>query len=280
MHIAWTYLLHAYYRKSKIEYRYFSQKGNKKRFDKTKKGAYKYWELAKCLNDQNSPIDKYTANNLRFMIGIRNEIEHQMTTSIDMSLSAKFQACCLNYNEYIKQLFGNNKSIDKYLPFSLQFSSISHEQFDLLQNNKELPSHIKTFIEEFESELSDEEYKNPKFAYRVLFIPKTANRKGQADKVIEFIKSDSELAKNVNHKYTVIKETERPKFLPKTIVEIVKKEGFTKFSIHKHTKLWKTMDAKNPSKSLGIQVEKNWYWYEQWLHQVREYCKKNAAQLK
>lgn len=37
-------------------------------------------------------------------------------------------------------------------------------------------------------------------------MPKTANRKGQADKVIEFIKADSDLAKDVNKHYAVVKE--------------------------------------------------------------------------
>jgi hypothetical protein len=70
MMIAWTYLLHAYYRSQKIEHRYFKDQGNRRKFDRTKKGAYKYWELERCLNDDNSPIDKDTANNLRFMIGL------------------------------------------------------------------------------------------------------------------------------------------------------------------------------------------------------------------
>src|SRR6266536_875390 len=121
MNIAWTYLLHAHYRKNGIEYRYFQLKGNHRRFDHTKAGAYKYWELERCLNDKNSPVDKDTANNLGFLIGIRHEIEHQMTTRIDTTLSAKFQACCLNYNDYVKNLFGNQLGIDKHLAFSLQF---------------------------------------------------------------------------------------------------------------------------------------------------------------
>ena len=45
-----------------------------------------------------------------------------------------------------------------------------------------------------------------RFAYRVLFVAKTANRKGQADEVIEFVKAGSALAKNVNKKYAIIKE--------------------------------------------------------------------------
>lgn len=64
--IAWTYLLHAYFRKNKIEYRYYNQKGQRKYFARTKAGAYKHWELERCLNDPKSPIDKDTANNLRF----------------------------------------------------------------------------------------------------------------------------------------------------------------------------------------------------------------------
>jgi hypothetical protein len=72
MIIAWTYLLHAYYRDKKIEHRYYDQKNKRRDFHKTKHGAYKYWELERCLNDRNSPIDKDAANNLRFLIGLRH----------------------------------------------------------------------------------------------------------------------------------------------------------------------------------------------------------------
>jgi hypothetical protein len=280
MNIAWTYMLHAYYRKHGVEYRYFKQKGQNRRFDRTTKGAYKYWELERCLNEYGCPVDRDVANNLRFLVGVRHEIEHQMTTRIDASFSAKFQACCLNYNDHIKKFFGEEHAIDKHLSFSLQFSSISKEQVAQLEAQPSLPAHIKSFVEGFEGKLTDEEFNSPKFAYRVLFVAKTANRKGQADEVIEFVKADSELAKNVNQKYAVIKETERPKLRPKTIVDIMKKEGFTKFNIHHNTLLWQDKDAKNPAKGLGTNVEGSWFWYETWLDQVREHCKANAGKFK
>ena len=66
---------------------------------------------------------------------------------------------------------------------------------------------------------------------------KTANRKGQADRVIEFVKSDSALAEAINKEYIVIKETEKKKYLPKQIVNLMKKEGYPGFSIHYHTML-------------------------------------------
>lgn len=168
MNIAWTYLLHAHYRVEGVEYRYFKQRAKRRVFDKTKSGAFKHWELDRCLSDDKSPIDKDAANNLRFLIGIRHEIEHQMTSRIDSSLDAKFQACCLNYNSYAKKLFGDKHGIDKYLAFSLQFSSISPEQAASLPPPESMPSHIQSYIDGFEGSLSDEEYDSPKFAYRVL----------------------------------------------------------------------------------------------------------------
>jgi len=277
MTIAWTYLLHAYYRYMKIEYRYFEQHGRRRVFDKTKKGAHKHWELERCLNDTNSPIDKDSENNLRFLIGLRHEIEHQMTTRIDDLLSARFQACCLNYNYYIKQLFGDEQGINKHLSFSLQFSTIEHEQKDMLGDHSELPAHIQSYVQDFDQTLSDDEYASQRYAYRILFVPKTANRKGQADQVIEFVKADSTLAQDVNKTYAVIKETERAKYLPKQIVEIMNGEGFTKFNMHQHTTLWQSQEAKKQGKGFGVQVAKQWYWYESWVKRVRKHCQENVA---
>lgn len=276
MIIAWTYLLHAYFRTHKIEYRYCNEKGKRRKFDKTKYGAYKYWELERCLNDVQSPIDKDTVNNLYFLIGLRHEIEHQMTTRIDDILSARFQACCLNYNEYIKKLFGDDLGIEKHLSFSLQFSTISTEQKELLEEYRDLPSNIQGYIQDFDTNLSDPEFSNPHYAYRILFVPKTANRKGQTDRVIEFVRSDSPLADAVNKEYAVIKETERKKYLPKQVVDQMNAEGYPGFTLHSHTKLWQFMDAKNHGKGFGALVAgKSWHWYECWVEKVRKHCQEN-----
>ena len=280
MNIAWTYLLHAHFRKERIEYRYFEQKSKRRVFDKTRSGAHKHWELERCLNHSASPVDNDTTNNLRFLIGIRHEIEHQMTSRLDSSLSAKFQASCLNYNEYVKKLFGAKHGIDKHLAFSLQFSSISREQAAALPPPGAMPSHIKAFVEGFEGSLSEEEFSSPRYAYRILFVAKTANRKGQADEVIEFVRADSTLAADVNKSYTVIKETERPKHLPTAIVKLMVQEGYDRFTIHSHTTLWQTEDAKAPGKGFGVLVEKTWYWYDTWLEVVRRHCEDNTVRYR
>lgn len=278
--IAWTYLLHAHYRKTQVEYRYFNMAGKRRAFHKTKAGAHKYWELERCLNCEYSPVDKNTSNNLQFLIGIRHEIEHQMTSRLDASLSAKFQACCLNYNTYVKKLFGDKHGIDKHLAFSLQFSSISREQVAALPQPDAMPSHIRSFVEGFEGKLSEDEFNNSRYAYRVLFVAKTANRKGQADEVIEFVKADTELAADVNKAYTVIREIERPKYLPSGIVKLMQQEGYHRFTMHDHTTLWRKADAKADGKCFGVQVERAWYWYDSWLEFVRKHCEDNVVKFK
>jgi hypothetical protein len=127
MVIAWTYLLHAYYRSQRIEYRYCELKtgGKRRRFDRTKTGHIKYWELERCLSDSQCPVDRDTANNLRFLIALRHEIEHQMTLALDSYLSARYQACLLNYAEYVRRLFGPKFSIDQHLTYAIQLVELT-----------------------------------------------------------------------------------------------------------------------------------------------------------
>ena len=276
--ISWTYLLHAYYRTIGIEYRYYVMNGSRKKFDKTKQGAHKFWELERCLNNDSCPIDDVTKVNLKFLIGLRHEIEHQMTTRIDDYLSAKFQACCLNYNNYIKKLFDERLGIDRHLTFSLQFSSISEEHANQLREITDLPKHITAYINAFDSSLDDSEYNDMRYSYRVLYIPKTVNRKGQADKVIEFLPANSPEAAQLNKEYVVIKERERQKYLPGQIVALMKEEGYGGFTQYYHTCFWRERDAKKDN-SYGVLIVNTWYWYESWLKEVREYCNENGAKF-
>ena len=68
----------------------------------------------------------------------------------------------------------------------------------------------------------------------------------------------------------LLKEVERPKFLPSQIVEKVKAAGYAAFGMHDHTLLAKQLDARKPGKGYGVQVAKTWYWYENWLAKVIE----------
>lgn len=274
MNIAWTYLLHAYYRRNDVEYRYFLQAGTRRRFERMSNGSYKYWDLARCLAVEDCPLDNETKRNIMFLIGLRDEITHHMSPVVDQYVSARYQACCLNYNQYAKELFGDRYGIDQHLSYSLQFQSISREQL-AAPSEADLPVTVRSYIAQFDESLSAEELNSERFAYRILFIPKLVGKPRQADEVIEFVKSDSKVARAVNRDYVAFKEVERPKFLPGQIVCLMKEEGYLSFGIFQHTTLWKTMDAKNPGKGYGVSVAGAWYWYSGWVDVVRQHCADN-----
>jgi hypothetical protein len=266
-------MLHAHYRRKHIEYRYFTKSGKRRSFEKTKYGAFKYWELERCLSDKANPIDKDAANNLRFLIGLRNEIEHQMTKALDGYLSGRYQACALNYNFYLKKLFGKRFGLDEYLTYSIQFSELTDEQLSGTKPEASVPERLRSYVTEFDSALTHDEYNSPKFSYRLLFKKKLVNRPGQADRVVEFIDPNSSLAKTIDKEYWVKKEVERPKYSAKHVVAEVQKAGFPKFRVHHdHTNMWKSEDARDPAKGYGVGVENSWFWYESWVKRCIDLC--------
>jgi Domain of unknown function (DUF3644) len=273
MIIAWTYLLHAYYRSKRIEYRYYTQGTKKRRFDRTKHGAHKYWDLERCLNEKKSPIDNDASNNLKFLIGLRHEIEHQMTKSLDSWLSGRYQACALNYNDYLKKLFGKKYGLDDKLSFSIQFLEISGDQTENRDSEVIIPQKIRAYITEFDGALTHDQYNSPRYSYRMLFKRKLVNRPGQADRVVEFIDPNSELAKTIDKEYWVKKDVEKSKYRAKDVVEHVNAAGFKKFRLFsEHLKMWQDEDAKNPGKGYGVDVQGTWYWYQSWVERCIELC--------
>lgn len=281
MVIAWTYLLHAHYRRRRVEFRYFTQAGKRRRFHRTKSGAFKYWELERCLNDKASPVDKDTANNLRFLIGLRHEIEHQMTRSLDSYMSGRYQACALNFNEYVKKLFGKRFGLDAYLTYSIQFLELTQEQIAGPTPQADVPERLRAYIAQFDAGLDHDAYNSPKYSYRLLFKRKLVNRPGQADKVVEFIDPKSEAAKAIDKEYWVHKEVERAKFKPSHVVERVRAAGFKRFRVQpEHVEMWKAEDAKNPAKGFGVAVEGVWYWYESWIKRCIKLCHEAGARYR
>lgn len=276
VNIAWTYLLHAYYRRSGVEYRYYRGSGRGRRYERTADGSFRYWDLRKCLVAPECPLDNETKKNLLFLIGLRDEITHHMSPVLDQFVSARYQACCLNYNRSLKQLFGDQHGIDQHLSYSIQFAAISREQL-AAPSQADLPASVRSYIARFDSDLTEDELNSERFAFRMLFVPKLVGKPGQADEVIEFLRPDSEVAQAVNREYVAFKEVERPKFLPKQVVQRMRDEGFPRFNMHHHTQLWKAMDAKREGRGLGVSIAGAWYWYEPWVELVLEHCRENAG---
>ena len=278
--VAWTYLLHAHYRKVGVDYRQIdpTATGKRRRFFRTKFGAVRHWSLEQCLEHEDCPVDKAVVTNLMFLIGIRHEIEHQMTSRIDDQLSAKFMACALNFNSAIKKQFDKKYSLEKEQAFSIQFSSIDEATAKTLMDDVDLPQHIRSFVVQFESGMTQEDFDDPRFSYRVALVKKLNNNKNTADRVLQIVPDGSLAANAINE--VILKETERHKARPSTIVKLMKAEGYSKFGITQHTELWQAKGAKHPKHQYGVDLEGTWMWYDSWVAVVRKHCEDNEARYK
>lgn len=264
--IAWTYLMHAHFKRVGVDYRHRDRRTGQ--VFKTRHGADKHWELEHCLNHADCPLDDTTKTNLKFLIEIRHEIEHQMTRRIDDLISAKLQACCLNFNSALKQIFGAEHGLDRELGVALQFTGIAKSQRDLLLKDTDLPAHLIAAHTTFEEDLPEAVIRDPKYAYRVAYVEQSVNSKGKADQVVEFIKPDSSEGQEIVR--VLLKEAERKKYKPKDIIELMRHEGHHEFNQYAHKLLWKSADAKNPIHKFGVELRPgDWWWYEKWLDYVR-----------
>ena len=271
--IAWTYLLHAWFKREGIDYRHTKNQNGQKVVIKTPSGAEKFWELGQCLKHARCPIEQGTKDNLAFLLELRHEIEHRSTNRIDDAVSAKLQACCINFNDAIKALFGAQYALERRLPIALQFVTFSPDQRSILKMTGGLPRNVETMMDGFERHLTREQQADPRYAFRVFMVNKTANRAPSADLAVEIVPPGSELSEKFN---IALKEVEKKKYLPSEIVNQMKAEGWDRFTMDSHTKLWKKLDAKNPAKGYGaVAVGKTWCWYETWLNRVRQECEQH-----
>ena len=272
MSIAWTYLLHAYYHANHIDYRYYHRQGLRRKFDRTPSGAFRYWDLSQCLTAEECPLDSPTIQNLRFLIGLRNEIEHHQSTGVDDALTGRYLACCLNYERMITTFFGERYSLGDRISYALQLKSMVPAAD--IDGASQLPSNVAHYLSEFDDEIDENDYLHPHFAYRVIFTRKHTNNRGSADRAIEFVDDNSELGQHIKE-YWVTKEVERPKYIPSRIVEMMRSEGYSLFNMRHHTQLWQAKQARKPGRGYGVQVEYQWYWYERWVEEVRRHCHEN-----
>jgi hypothetical protein len=195
------------------------------------------------------------------------------TGRLDNAVSAKLQACCINFNDTIKRLFGAQYALERRLPIALQFVTFGPDQRAILKKSSGLPRNIETMMDGFERNLTPEQQSDPRYAFRVFMVQKTANRAPNADLAVEIVPPGSELAQKFN---IALKEVEKKKYLPSEIVKLMKVEGWDRFTMDGHTRLWKKLDAKNPTKGYGtIAVGTTWCWYDAWLNRVREECEQH-----
>ena len=127
--------------RTRIDYRYFTRVRMRKRYARNPDGSIRHWDLKECLSEATCPLDKDTKNNLIFLIGLRNQIEHKKAAGLNSYLSARYQACALNFNHYLKKLHGEKYGLDQNLALSLQFAELDYAQSKIVKDREGLIPH-------------------------------------------------------------------------------------------------------------------------------------------
>lgn len=244
MVIAWTSLFHSIFEEEHIDYYHYNKDGSIQEID----GEKKYIELSECIKRTND-INEATKQNLIFLIGLRNKIEHRIVPSLDVQVCGECQSCLMNFEKLLSLKFGNYYSIGENLSIPLQLTNFSEE--NLIKARKEFQTNnydeIKEYIYNFRDSLDDNIYNSMDYCFKVYLIPKVANRISNSDMSIEFLKMNDlskEEKNNVSNAITLIKEKQVSvlnlnNYKPLKVCEEVSKKIGKNITVNFHTKLWK-----------------------------------------
>lgn len=178
-HIAWTYLLHEYYDRRKVKI--IGEDGRS-------------LLLSQMLRREDCSSDGIKRN-LEAMAAIRNEVEHKVLGQGDLTFLPIFQACCLNFDKTISDLFGAALSLQSELAFSLQFAKMTIEKLTALQKYV-IPAHIQALDARLQEGLTEAELTDLEYQFRVVYTLDSAS-KSRAH--IQFVHPDSAEGKEISN---------------------------------------------------------------------------------
>jgi uncharacterized protein DUF3644 len=229
--ISWTYLLHAYYERKGV---------------KIVGSDNRSLLLSQMLARHDCPLSKGAKNNLATMKGIRDEVEHLILGRTDLKWAPLFQACCLNFEEFLVRHFGEQLSLKKELSFALQFAKLDIDQVNALQKF-DIPERIEALDARLQRHMSEEELADLEYQFRVVYTLDNA-AKGKAG--IQFIKPGTEEAKHIHNvllKYKIA-DDEYP-YKPTQVARLVTERSRKRFLISNNTQAWLLYNARPPKGS-------------------------------
>jgi hypothetical protein len=227
--IAWTYLLHEFYARKKV-----------KIVDATGNALL----LSQMLKRPDFPLSKGIKNNLESLKEIRDTVEHQLLGRSDTKWLTLFQACCLNFDKALCELFGPELSLQNELGVSLQFARLDFDQVAILQKY-EVPERIEALDARLRSGLSEEEQEDMEYRFRVIYTIDAASKSKSHIQFVHPGSPEAEQIRNVLVKYKP--SDEMYPYKPGVVAKMVSKLAGKSFSSTDHTRAWKLYKARPPT---------------------------------
>lgn len=244
MQIAWTALFHAVFVRDGIKP---DHRVRGRRFVVVD-GEPKWWELDECVTRHWQGRETAVTRNLRFIIGLRNKIEHRNLPELDIHVLGECQSMLFNFETLLEQEFGAEFAINESLVVPLQLSRLhAPNAGDALRHLiKPLPGELGTWVQAFRSSLSQEEYDSPEFSFRVLLIPELKNNPSRDAISVRFIPYEPGKSPDMDQAIAMIKRSQVPivnqgLVKPGQVVKDVQKRlgAVTNFTMAVHTQCWR-----------------------------------------
>ena len=200
--------------------------------------------------------------NLKYLIAIRNAIEHRSTEDVNEALQAKIQANALNFLSYVREKFGTKYDLSHDLTFAIQLHALTLQSANVLKGTAPVAKAVAAVNALLEGPMTPEEFNDPAYSFRVYVVPKVTNNAKKADQAVIYspIGSDVEVA---------IKHVERPKYRMMEARQKLLDDYGLSVSQYEFQQAWRLNDLKNSAKGLAVQLGGQWFWYQKGIDKIR-----------
>lgn len=224
--IAWTYLLHEFYVRRKV-----------KIIDDDGRSLL----LSKILRRPDCPLSDGVRRNLNALKIIRDDVEHATLGKSDLKWLPLFQACCLNFDKLMCDLFGRELSLQKDLSFALQFSRMNVEQLSGLEKY-EIPGHIEALDARLMKGLTEEQMADLEYQFRVVY---TLDSSSKSRAHVEFFHPDSDEGQRIRNVLVKYKPADDLyPYKPNKMAILVEEKSGKPFNLRNHTQAWRKFKAR------------------------------------
>ncbi|WP_298089168.1 DUF3644 domain-containing protein [uncultured Sphingomonas sp.] len=256
--IAWTYLLHARLTEQGVTPVFKNADGSPVMID----GQEKLWELSYCIERPQSGLSAGEKANLRYLIAIRNAIEHRSAEDVNDALQAKIQANALNFLRFAKDNFGSKYDFSHDLAFAIQLQALTLQSANALKGAVPVAKAVAAVNALIEGPMSQAEFDDPAYSFRVYVVPKVTNNAKKADQAVIY----SPVGSNVE---VAIKHVERPKYrMTEAIKKLLDDDGVV-VTTYQFTQAWKQNGLKDPAKGLAVLLGGQWFWYQEGIDKIK-----------
>ncbi len=219
--VAWTYLLHEHYDRRGVII--LGDDGRS-------------LLLSQMLRRSDCPLKKGVVRNLDAIKEIRDQVEHKLLGAADHKWVSLFQACCLNFENALCNLFSGELSLRSNLAFALQFAKLNLEQVNEVQKHS-IPPHILALDARLNEGLTDADINDLEYQFRVVY---TLDASSKSRAHFHFIHPGSDEAneiRNVLVKHRLADEDYPHK--PKGAASLIAERSGRVFTVNNHTQAYK-----------------------------------------